>query len=346
MIFYDSTFLDALAIHKVGNHTDEEGIRLSESLLEVDDDIKALLLQYFFTPFKNPEYYHLVHESDVHLNEVYTYVSRIFDKPGDLYEQSKHLAKHLYEQSAHPKVKSGEFFTVYFKDCVVDGEHLDAVGLFKSESKETFLTVYPNSYNYDIEREDGLNLSKLDKGCLIFNKEKEDGYLVTVVDTKKGADAQFWFDHFLHVEQRQDTYFQTKNTLDLCKSFVTQCLPSEFEVNKAEQVDLLNRSSKFFKDKENFNMEEFSQEVMRQPEIIDSFKNYKASFEKDRDMQLQEDFDISEAAVKKQARILKSVIKLDKNFHIYVHGKKELIKQGFDPDSGMNYYQLYYKVEE
>lgn len=93
-------------------------------------------------------------------------------------------------------------------------------------------------------------------------------------------------------------------------------------------------------------MEEFSQEVMRQPEIIDSFKNYKASFEKDRDMQLQEDFDISEAAVKKQARILKSVIKLDKNFHIYVHGKKELIKQGFDPDSGMNYYQLYYKVEE
>ncbi|MEG1910624.1 MAG: nucleoid-associated protein, partial [Bacteroidales bacterium] len=213
MIFYDNTFLESLAIHKVGNHIDEEGIRLSESLVEVEADIKALLLQYFFTPFKNPEYYHFVHENDVHLNEVYRYASKIFEKPTDLYEQSKNLAKYLYEESANPKVKSGDFFTVYFKDVVVEGEHLDAIGLFKSEAKETFLTLYPNAYNYDIEREEGLNLCKLDKGCLIFNKEKEEGYLVAVVDTKKGADAQFWFDQFLHVEQRQDTYFQTKNTL-------------------------------------------------------------------------------------------------------------------------------------
>jgi hypothetical protein len=44
---------------------------------------------------------------------------------------------------------------------------------------------------------------------------------------------------------------------------------------------------------------------------------------------------IPESAVKKQARSIKSIIKLDKNFHIYVHGHRELIEQGVD-EAGRN----------
>jgi hypothetical protein len=51
----------------------------------------------------------------------------------------------------------------------------------------------------------------------------------------------------------------------------------------------------------------------------------------------------SESAVKKQARVFKSVIKLDKNFHIYVHGNRELIEQGTDEKG--KYYKVYYKEE-
>ena len=32
------------------------------------------------------------------------------------------------------------------------------------------------------------------------------------------------------------------------------------------------------------------------------------------------------------ARYFKSVIKLDSNFHIYVHGKREWIERGFDEE--------------
>jgi REP element-mobilizing transposase RayT len=47
--------------------------------------------------------------------------------------------------------------------------------------------------------------------------------------------------------------------------------------------------------------------------------------------------------LKKQARALKSVIKLDKNFHIYIHGNRNLIEQGTDENG--KFYKIYYKEE-
>ena len=55
-------------------------------------------------------------------------------------------------------------------------------------------------------------------------------------------------------------------------------------------------------------------------------------------------FEISDYAVKKQSRVFKSIIKLDKNFHIYVHGDKNKIEKGTDHE-GRKYYILYYDDE-
>ena len=255
------------------------------------------------------------------------------------------LAKHLYEKSTHPKIKGGEFYTVYFKDCILDGETVDAIGLFKSENKDTFLKVFPTNEGFGIESEKGININKLDKGCLIFNTEKENGYVVAVVDnTNKGAEAQYWIDDFLHVRQRKDEYYNTQNVLTMTKNFVTHELPQHFEVTKADQVDLLNKSVKFFKENENFDMLEFSNEVMANPDVIATFNQFKTSFQQERDLDLAENFSISESAVKKQARVFKSVIKLDKNFHIYIHGHRELIEQGTD-EQGRKFYKIYYQEE-
>ena len=49
--------------------------------------------------------------------------------------------------------------------------------------------------------------------------------------------------------------------------------------------------------------------------------------------------------VKGEKRFFKSVLKLDKNFHVYVHGKKNYIEKGYDPDKGLNFYKLYFEVE-
>ena len=55
-------------------------------------------------------------------------------------------------------------------------------------------------------------------------------------------------------------------------------------------------------------------------------------------------FPISSAAVKQQARVFRSVLKLDRNFHIYIHGNRELIQQGKDAD-GRKFYKIYYDTE-
>jgi len=333
-----------LSVHKVGNK--ESGtLSLSKSEVRIDEDICELLHTYFLSSFKPEEYFHFHHDADLALNEVYTYVSAIFNNPETLHEQSVNLVRHLFNQSTHPKIKDGEFYVTYFKNTALNGEPMDAVGLFKSENKDTFLKVYTKDDGFEIESEQGINIHKLDKGCMIFNTERENGYMVSMVDnTNKGAEARYWTDDFLQLRQRQDKYFNTENTLSMYKDYVVKQLPEEYNITRADQADFLNRSIKFFKEKENFELEDFKKEVLEYPEYIDSFDKYKEQYEKERDIEIAESFSISDAAVKRQNRSYKSVIKLDKNFHIYVHGNRELIEQGID-EKGRKFYKIYFEVE-
>jgi hypothetical protein len=344
MIDFSNSQLSDLVVHTIGNKGNNEPFKFSPSLQSMNEDLKSILASYFTKPFKKDEYFTLYHDTELSLNEVYAFASKIFINPVELYTQSVNLGKHLYEKSVHPNIKGGEFYNAYFNDCIIDGETVDAIGLFKSENKDTFLKVYPKGDGFGIESQQGININKLDKGCLIFNTEKETGYVVAVIDnTNKGAEAQYWIDDFLHVHQRKDEYYNTQNVLSMCKSFVTKELPSQFDVSKADQVDLLNKSVKFFKQNDNFEMEEFANEVMIQPELVESFNQYKNTYQKEREIEIADNFIISESAVKKQARVFKSVIKLDKNFHIYIHGNRELIEQGADERG--KYYKVYYKEE-
>lgn len=338
--------IESAVLHHIGNKPTDEGIIFSKSTLPIDGITHNSLLTWFLSSFKFDEYFNLYHESDLSLNEVFSYVSRIFEDPGMLYEQSVNIAKHLYEQSNHPKIKTGELFVAYFRDCTIGKDTVDAVGLFKAETRDTFLKVLPASGGFEIESELGFNVNKLDKGCLIFNSEAEKGYLVSIVDAvNRSTDAQYWVDQFLHIQPRNDEYFQTKNVLSLCKSFVIDKMPEEFEVSKADQVEILNKSVKFFKESEEFDMEDFANEVLSDPGLINSFKSFKSSFEEEKEVQITDNFSISEAALKKQSRVFKSIIKLDKNFHIYIHGDKQNIVKGFDPESGMHFYQLFFREE-
>ena len=50
--------------------------------------------------------------------------------------------------------------------------------------------------------------------------------------------------------------------------------------------------------------------------------------------------------LKDEKKYFKHVLKLDKNFHVYIHGEKKYIRKGYDPDRDMNYYVLYFRNEE
>ncbi|HVX48849.1 MAG TPA: nucleoid-associated protein [Chitinophagaceae bacterium] len=349
MISGHQATLQQLSIHKTGSKVQNELYSLSAQPLGIPDvTLRGILLEYFLKPFeKVNERYAMYHTTnELQLNEVYHFAELIFNDTENFHANSMQLAKHLYDTSNHPKIKGGELYVTYFTGMQLDGEVFDAIGIFKSETKETYLKVERGQQDFALAYEqEGINIKKLDKGCLIFNTQKENGYVVAAVDqTNRSTEAVYWIDDFLKLRILNDAYTQTNNTLQMYKTFVTQGL-EEMDVPKTDKIDLLNRSMKYFKEKESFDADEFASEVIVNPVGVESFKKFKQEYEQEYDMPAMDNFQINNAAVKKQSRVYKSVLKLDRNFHIYIHGNNDLIERGFDELTGKHYYKIYFDKE-
>lgn len=343
----DDVVLEKVIVHKVGNPSRGEDLVLSEQSLTLNDEIvRGLLSKYFLGSFNEHELYHFNHLSDLSMNEVYQYTYQIFEDREKFEENSHLIAKFLYEKSTHSKVKEGELYVVMFDRVPFEGEEVRAIGIFKSETKETFLKVFPHGKNYEVIHEEGININKLDKGCLIFHSNLVEGAKVCIVDhTNKNGDTRYWVEEFLQVIPYADSYHQTEKYLNLCKSFITNEYPEKFEVSKSDQIEMLNKSIEYFKTNDQFNLEEFTDEVMHYPEIVDTFMDYKKNFEAAKNFEIEDEFAIHVNAVKKQQRVFKTVLKLDKNFHIYIHGRRDLIERGIDEETGRKYYKIFFEEE-
>src|SRR5438132_955999 len=109
--------LNSLAVQWVGNKSKDEDIKFSKALIPLDDEgLMDVLFRYFTTSFRSEDYFCFGHDTDLNMNELYTYCSEIFSDPETLYQQSINIAKHLYNQQDHPKIKAGELYVAYFQD--------------------------------------------------------------------------------------------------------------------------------------------------------------------------------------------------------------------------------------
>lgn len=344
---FTSTQIKDLAIHRVGNSMREEGYFLSKRTTVIKDtEQHDLLLKYFTVVFTDPSFYQFTHPVQPNQNTLLQSCERLFSNQINLLSFSEEAARWLYSQSVHPRVKGGELYVAFLHNASFDGEAVRAIGIFKSESKAPFMRVMHEGETYNFEFEQGIGLNEIDKACIIFDVEGEDGYRVCLHDKQgKGEEAQYWKHDFLGVKPCGDSYNQTRQFLNLCKNYIKDQLPQEFEVEKTDQIDMLNKSVAYFKDNEQFDYDSFSRAVIQEPQIMNSFNRFKTDFEQRNELNLQDDFDISPIAVKSQSRIFKSVIKLDRNFHLYVHGNRELIEKGYDEGRQMHYYKVYFNEE-
>jgi hypothetical protein len=346
MIEYTSSIIEKVSVHNIGNKTNGEELHLSKSLLDIPDEkVRELLSKFFLTSFSNPEYHSFTFSNEEFtLNPLYIFASQIFEDAKHFQKTAVDIAKHLYELSIHPQIKPGDLFVTYFTEIVVEDEVTDAIGIFKSENKQSFLKLDREQQSYSIRCEDGINIEKLDKGCLIFNTDKESGYKICIIDKSNKTEAQFWKDSFLKLKPYSDVYHYTKDLMNITKCYIAKELPDEFEINKTDQIDLLNRSAEYFKTHDTFDKGDYEKEVFRDSKMIKSFRKFDESFRNENDIEYEDNFEISPSAVKKGMKLFKSVLKLDKNFHIYIHGDVELIKQSVEKD-GRKYYKIYYDKE-
>lgn len=343
----DNIYIHQAIVHKVGNMSRGEKLTLSENKLTLNDElVRQMLVKYFLQHFNEHELYRFTHHSSLGLNEVYTYCKHIFADPNTFVHESKHIAQLLYQVSTHARIKEGELYLLHVQRLPFGNEEVDGLILVKSETKNRFLKLLQHGKTLEIVAEEGLNLQKPDKACLIFKTEEADGYRVCIIDnTNKQQDAQYWLTDFLQISPLANNYHHTNEVLSMCKQFITEALPAQFDITKGQQIDIMHRSLDYFKENEQFDMQQFSQEVISIPEMVDQFQEFKDRYEKARQVQFEDEFDIHLAAVKKQSKAFKSVLKLDKNFHIYIHGRRDLIERGYDETTGKYYYKVYFDEE-
>lgn len=349
MINFSRAQLTYFSIHYVGNKGLGEELGLSEKTIQLKDDfLKETLHRYLLSPFKTDIFYQFKGKVDSSLAKVSNVCDTLFHKQDNFIKQSQELANYLYDQSTHPKIKGGEFYVCYFKDAMVDGELCDAVGLFKTENKETYLKVYQHVNEFEIDYENGININKLDKGCLVFNTDKKNGYKISIVDTNNRVAecALYWEEDFLNARLKTNAYYHTKNFIDSSKGFCEEVLTEENNVSKQDQMMMLNKSTSYFKERDNFQLKDFEKDVLVEPELIEAFKEYRTDFNKRLDLTAVDDFEVSPTAVKKNQKYMRSVVKLDKNFHVYIHSRHDYVEKGFDDQRGLKYYKLYYLNEE
>ncbi|GGD53190.1 hypothetical protein GCM10011514_16630 [Emticicia aquatilis] len=339
--------LESSAVHFIGNKNNDERLILTKKPIDIQDiELKNVLNRFFTNQFNGKEeLFRFNHSSDLSLNEIYSYVTDIFDNPNSLHFNSVKIAKFLYEKTLHPKIKSGELYIGFLKDCVVEGEVVDGVCIFKCESKTTFLTVNQEENELKVSyNSSGVNIEKTDKACIIFNVKKEEGYKICITDnTNKSVDAQYWKESFLNVENISNSYFQTDSMMGIYRSFINEEFSNKDKFPKTEKIELINRSVEYFKNEEKFQIEDFAEKVLQSRDLIESFRTYREV--QPTNDKIVDEFNISGSAFKKQSRKLKSVLKLDSNFHIYIHGNNEMIEHGVDEKTGRKFYKIYYDVE-
>ena len=339
MIQINEAIISKIICHRVCN--DELKSIISDDTIAIaNSDDGKIFTEILLKPFQNSEMvYEFYHEIDLNLNVIYKIAQDIYNG-GEFVRKSQDIVSHLVKSSRYPNIKDGDLLIATFEDVVVENKYCEAICICKIEDKVNFIEPdYQNLQKTRVRK--GISANKIDKACLIiFN---QDNTFVCTTD-KNRIDTQYWIEDFLSVRPKQNEYYNTKNMLTATRVFVTKEMPQVFSgVSKADQADILNKSVNFFKDNNTFDINEFTNDVMPEPELKEQFNDFLSLYSEREGVELVDHFDISTPAVKKQARVFKNVIKLDKNFHIYIHGDRKLIEQGEDEKG--KYYKVYFKEE-
>jgi hypothetical protein len=339
MIEYKGADVKELFFQKI-----EEESRENKHLLqnEFSPSDEQMLKNIFLKPFATvTNTYQFTHGVSLDLNVLYNLSREIYNNE-EIGSTHEGIISHLKTSSRHPNIKEGELFIVRFSNILVGNEPLNGLGIFKIEKKDPFIET-PNWTKEPILLfKEGIGEKKLDKACLIlFDK---DPFTILAYDNNN-SEAVYWKNDFINLGFKKDHINNTSHFLEMTKSYITDQMPEEFDVTKTDQIDLLNKSIKYFKEAEDFDKGEFELSVFgREEDAISSFRNFDNQYQEEMDLEIEDNFKIAVNSVKKQARVFKSVLKLDKNFHIYIHGDRELIEQGVDAD-GRKFYKIFYEDE-
>ncbi|BDH61799.1 hypothetical protein MTP04_19290 [Lysinibacillus sp. PLM2] len=332
MLDVSDSKLTQYIVHFVGDGIvlGEESFRQPEMMLE------AAFTQLAFNKIDIEEQFEFFHETNLNLNEMYTYIKMIFNREDQFVEQSKNIATHLHSASGHPNIKNGELFIGLFENCLWNMQSKKVLAIVKMEDKEIFLDVKNDQNKMLVNGIDGINVRKLNNLAVIVDMGNEPPAIF--IKTKKKEDVVYWQERFLKIKVVDEHFHKTNLALTECKKYILK----EESYTNTEKLGLLNKTLDYFRNEEAFQVNDYIDKVFDQVEtaqkdiIINSVKPYETA--------------ISEIAIAKAEKTFKRKIKLDTNIEIQVNVQNieqvnELIEIGFDEKTNRNYYKIYFHEE-
>ncbi|HWK21461.1 MAG TPA: hypothetical protein VNS08_00360 [Ureibacillus sp.] len=333
MLEVSESKLTQYVIHYVGDSLvlGEEVFSQPEVLLE------AAFTQLAFNKIDLEQQYEFFHETNVDLNEVYTYSKSIFEERSSFLEQSKNIATHLHSASQHPNIKNGELFIGFFENCIWNNEVKKVISIVKIDEKEIFLDVKNDQNKMIVNGIDGINVKKINNMAIIVDMGPDKAPAV-FMKTKRKEDVVYWQERFLKIKVADEHYYKTNLALTECKKYILK----EDSFSNTEKLGLLNKTLDYFRNEEEFHVNEYIESVFEKAD----------STQKDVLVNTVKPFEtiISDNAIDKVEKTYKRKIKLDTNIEIQVNVQNieqidELIEVGYDESTNRKFYKIYFEEE-
>lgn len=338
-------FIDAslclLMIHGIGNKCLEESLVLSSQEVKMKEMTTCKLLDNLLKNMSHEASWHYVHDIDLSYNEMFSFSQKVFENRDTFISMSKNIAKHLFNQGVSKDVRSGIVYIAYLQGILVDDKEVDAIGIFKSEKTDTFLKINYENGIYSLSSEKGMGC--IDKGCLIMNAESENGYLISLFNSKKKSDVKYWNEDFLGIRLINDNNYKTNRVVELCGTFITKN-DAIAKKDKANMID--NVLSAMTLGETSF--DEITNVVFEEENIRQQFSEYCQKQAYLGDDKLDSVFVPNAEKVGKGLKKYrnKSKLMLDDDFEVLIKGGEENIVKGYDQDKGLSYYKLYFREEK
>ena len=330
--------VDEFVLHRIGTGGAASILSDYSAVLQGPEE-QEFLRKLFLKPFASVGRTHEFAERDGQANALQALCRKAADGK-ELVGVSRAIAKLLIDVANEHEARTGDLFVTRFTGVELGSAAHGALGILKFDDKEVFIESRAEDEALAMQLKRGLGSRKPDQALLVLFTPGEPTLLV--IDDR--PQDPFWQQAFIGLRPKRDTVNSTRNMLDMTRSFITQQLPQDYEIPKADQIDLLNRSVQYFKENTEYDRGSFAREVFQNEEVAGSFERFGDRYQEERAVDLDERFAISADAVKRQARVFKSVLKLDKDFHIYIHGDRNKIERGVD-ESGRKFYKIYYEQE-
>lgn len=347
MLKTTNAFITKATLQRVGNKLNNELSYSSEQEIPLTEDEEKLLKSFFLNSIKlSYDILRFTHHISLDYNAVYDNSLKFFNKTISFIEYSNNILNHLFEKSNHPQIKTGELFIVKFDELQFQDTTTEAVGIFKVENKIDYLKFHLQDDALDFTINKGVKLQKIDKGCLILNTEQTSGYRVISIDNNS-YDANYWKKSFLDVEEVLNDSYQTKHHLQLLSSFSNTMVENN---DTFTQKEFISQGIKLFQENETITKDLLQQELLEPFDVVDSYGEFKTQYKKENNLDLEENFNISESILKKEKRKIKSQITLDTKIQIKLDISdgdtvKDNIEKGYDNERKMHYYKVFYNEE-